>query len=258
MRLSGVGVTYSEPRLFGAGDEVTALRDVSLHVRPGDKLGVIGSNGAGKSTLLRVMAGVLKPNVGTVDDEDMTCAFLSLSAGFDGELTGVSNIIMHGMLMGLTRRQAASRVAAVAEMSGLGEAIHRRVGTYSTGMRGRLCFSTAIDLDPDVLLLDELFSVGDQDFREKSEQIMIERFQKDKAIVYVSHNVNMVKRLCPQAIWLDHGRIRVQGDVDDVIAEYRNARASLNDPRSCAPADQASNPSASSQLAGLSRLFLRN
>lgn len=221
MKLSSVNVEFCERGLFRAGEAVTALRDVSIHIRPGDKIGVIGANGAGKSTLLRVMAGVLKPDAGVVDDEGMSSAFLSLSAGFDAELTGVHNIIMHGMLMGLTRRQATARVAAVADMSGLGEAIHRRVSTYSTGMRGRLCFSSAVDLDPDILLLDEIFSVGDQDFRRKSEQVMRERFQQDKAIVYVSHNVNMVKRLCPRAIWIDHGRIRADGDVDDVIAAYR-------------------------------------
>lgn len=221
MMLRGVNVEFCERGLFRAGEAVAALRDVSIHIRPGDKIGVIGANGAGKSTLLRVMAGVLKPDAGVVDDEGMSSAFLSLSAGFDAELTGVHNIIMHGMLMGLTRRQATARVAAVADMSGLGEAIHRRVSTYSTGMRGRLCFSSAVDLDPDILLLDEIFSVGDQDFRRKSEQVMRERFQQDKAIVYVSHNVNMVKRLCPRAIWIDHGRIRADGDVDDVIAAYR-------------------------------------
>ena len=223
MKLSNVTVVFSDGGLFGAAGDVTALRDISIHVRPGDKIGILGSNGAGKSTLLRVMAGVLKPNVGTVDDEGMASALLSLSAGFDAELSGVRNIIMHGMLMGLTRKQAASRVAAVAEMSGLGEAIHRRVSTYSTGMRGRLCFSTAIDLDPDVLLLDEIFSVGDRDFSQKSEKMMLERFQQDKAIVYVSHNVNMIKRVCPRAIWIDQGRIRTQGNVDEVIAEYRGA-----------------------------------
>ena len=223
MKLSNVSVVFSDGGLFGATDDVAALQDVSIDVNLGDKIGVLGSNGAGKSTLLRVMAGVLKPNSGTVDDQGMASALLSLSAGFDGELSGIRNIIMHGMLMGLTRKQAASRVPAVAEMSGLGEAIHRRVSTYSTGMRGRLCFSTAIDLDPDVLLLDEIFSVGDQDFRQKSEKMMLERFQQDKAIVYVSHNVNMIKRLCPRAIWLDDGRIRTQGSVDDVVAEYKDA-----------------------------------
>lgn len=225
MKLSGVSVVYSESGLFAKADLVHALQDVSVEVNPGDKLGIIGANGAGKSTLLRVMAGVLRPNAGEVDSRGMSSAFLSLQAGFDGELSGIRNIVMHGMLMGLTRREAKSRIPAVVEMSGLGDAIHRRVETYSTGMRGRLCFSTAINLDPDVLLLDELLSVGDQDFRSKSEKIMLERFQQDKAIVYVSHNANMVKRLCQRAIWLEQGCVRAVGKVDDVIREYQEAVA---------------------------------
>ncbi len=223
MRLSEVSVVYSEYRFFSKADDVVALRDVSLEVRPGDKLGVLGANGAGKSTLMRVMAGVLSPNAGYMDGEGMSRALLSLNAGFDSDLSGVHNIVMHGMLMGLSRREAASRVMPVTEMSGLGDAIHRRVSTYSTGMRGRLCFSTAINLDPDILLLDEVFSVGDAEFREKSRRIMIERFKREKAIVFVTHNVNMVRSICERAIWLDHGSVRAYGDVESVIAEYREA-----------------------------------
>ena len=141
MKLSDVTVVFSDGGPFHDMDDVIALQDISIRIAPGDKIGILGSNGAGKSTLLRVMAGVLKPDSGVVEDEGMVSALLSLSAGFDLELSGVRNIIMHGMLMGLTRRQATSRVPLVAEMSGLGDAIHRRVSTYSTGMRGRLCFS---------------------------------------------------------------------------------------------------------------------
>ena len=223
MRLANVSVAYSEYRFFSSNSEVVALRDISLDVRPGDKLGILGANGAGKSTLMRVMAGVLNPNVGSVDNEGMSCALLSLNAGFDPELTGARNIVMHGMLMGLSRQEALSRVPAVTAMSGLGEAIHRRVATYSTGMRGRLCFSTAIDLDPDVLLLDEVFSVGDREFREKSQKVMLERFTGDKAIVFVSHNLSMVRRICERAVWLDGGTTRAQGPVEQVIAEYQDA-----------------------------------
>ena len=223
MRLSGVSVEYSDYRFFSAADNVVALRDVSLDVRRGDKLGVIGPNGAGKSTLLRVMAGVLTPNGGVVDSEGMSSALLSLNAGFDGELSGVHNIVLHGMLMGLSHREAVARVPAVTEMSGLGDAIHRRVSTYSTGMRGRLCFSTAINLDPDILLLDEVFSVGDQEFREKSQKIMLDRFTPDKAIVYVAHSVNMIRRVCEQAVWLDQGTVRARGDVDEIVAAYQGA-----------------------------------
>ena len=226
MKLRNVSVVYAGERpIFKARDagEVVALRDVSMHIGSGEKVGVIGANGAGKSTLMRVIAGVLKPNRGTVDDEGMSSALLSLNAGFDGTLSGVRNIVMHGMLMGLTRKQAAARVEAVAEMSGLGDAIHRRVSTYSTGMRARLCFSTAIDLDPDVLILDEVFSVGDKDFREKSERIMLERFESDRAILLVSHSPARLERLCDRVIWLHQGAIRAEGEAKELVAEYRKS-----------------------------------
>ena len=226
MRLRNVSVVYSQYGFLSSGGKVSALNNVSLDVRPGDKLGVIGPNGAGKSTLTRVMAGVLNPNVGTVDNEGMSSALLSLNAGFDGELTGAHNIVMHGMLSGLSRKDATARVGPVTEMSGLGDAIHRRVSTYSSGMRSRLCFATAINLDPDILLLDEVFSVGDQEFREKSRQIMIDRFKEDKTIVFVTHNVNMVKRICDHAVWLDHGTVVAYGSVDEVIEKYREPQAS--------------------------------
>lgn len=222
MKLDDVSVVYSAPGLFSATPPVEALAGVSLRIAPGDKLGVVGANGAGKSTLLRVIAGVLRPDKGAVDNEGMSSGLLSLQAGFDGELSGQRNIVMHGMLTGLTLRQARARVVAVAEMSGLGDALYRRTSTYSTGMRARLCFATAISLDPDVLLLDEIFSVGDREFRETSERIMMERFKGEKAIVYVTHNVNMMQRVCERAVWLDRGTIRAQGPVADVVAAYQN------------------------------------
>lgn len=221
MTLDDVSVVYSAPGLFSATPPVAALTDVSLRIAPGDKLGVVGANGAGKSTLMRVIAGVLKPDKGRVDNGGMSSGLLSLHAGFDGELSGERNIVMHGMLTGLTLRQAKARVAAVAEMSGLGDALYRRTSTYSTGMRARLCFATAINLDPDVLLLDEIFSVGDRDFRETSERVMMERFEGENAIVYVSHNLNMMQRVCERAVWLHRGAIRAQGPVEDIAAAYR-------------------------------------
>ena len=224
MTLDDVSVVYSDLGLVSATPQVVALNGVSLRIAPGDKLGVVGANGAGKSTLMRVIAGVLKPDKGRVDNEGMSSGLLSLHAGFDGELSGERNIVMHGMLTGLTLRQARARVAAVAEMSGLGDALCRRTSTYSTGMRARLCFATAISLDPDVLLLDEIFSVGDREFRETSERVMMERFKGKKAIVYVSHNVNMMQRLCERAVWLDGGVVRAQGPVADVVAAYRNQK----------------------------------
>ncbi len=223
MRLSNVSVIYSDYGLFSKSEDVVALSDISLDVSPGEKLGVLGRNGAGKSTLTRVMAGVIDPNAGFVDDQGMSCSLLSLNAGFDPALSGVHNVVMHGMLTGLSRRDAQARIPAVTEMSGLGDAMQRRVSTYSSGMRSRLCFSAAINLDPDILLIDEVFGVGDREFREKSQKIMLERFRQDKTIIFVTHNVNMVKSICNRAVWLNDGRICADGDVDDVAAAYRAA-----------------------------------
>ena len=223
MRLSHVSVVYSDYGLLSKAADVVALRDVSLDLSRGVKLAVLGRNGAGKSTLLRIMSGVMEPDVGSVEHRGMSRSLLSLNAGFDPALSGVHNVVMHGMLTGLSRREAMARVPAVAEMSGLGDAMFRRMGTYSSGMRGRLCFSAAINLNPDILLIDEVFSVGDREFREKSLNVMLERFRKDKTIVFVTHNVNVVRNICNRAVWLDEGAIRAEGDVDDVVAEYRAA-----------------------------------
>ena len=224
MRLAGVSLRYrGRP---AAKDGVPALADVSLRIGAGEKVGIVGGNGAGKSTLLRVMAGVLMPDAGTCDAEGASIALLALNAGFDAELSGANNVVMYGMLMGLTRRQAMARVPAVVEASGLGDAAHRRVSTYSSGMKARLAFWTAIDLVPDVLLVDEVLAVGDREFREKSRQAMIDRLQENRTVVLASHNVWFVEQMCERAIWLEEGRIRMDGAASEVIGAYKNAGAS--------------------------------
>ena len=222
MRLSGVSINYRTQVRSGAGS-VSALEGVSLTVGPGEKAGVIGANGAGKSTLLRVMAGILRPDAGDIDVEGMSSALLSLTAGFDLELSGIRNIIMHGMLMGLTRTEAEARVSAICVASGLGDAVHRRVATYSSGMRARLCFWTAIELKPDLLLIDEVLSVGDEQFRRKSQEAMTDLMTSDRTVVLVSHNINVVRRFCNRVIWLDDGRVRADGPSDTIVAAYRRS-----------------------------------
>ena len=220
MQLTNVSINY-RLRSATAGRAVAALRDVTLKIEPGEKVGLIGANGAGKSTLLRVMAGVLRPDAGSIDDEGQSTALLSLTAGFDLELTGVRNITMHGMLMGLTRAEAAARVPAILAASGLGDAINRPVATYSSGMRARLCFWTAIELRPNLLLIDEVLSVGDQAFRRKSQEAMADLMGSDRGVVLVSHNVGVVRRFCDRVIWLDDGRIHADGPATSVVAAYR-------------------------------------
>ena len=222
MRLSRVSINYRTRVRSGAGS-VSALKGVSLTVGRGEKVGIIGANGAGKSTLLRVMAGILRPDAGDIDIAGMSSALLSLTAGFDPELSGTRNIVMHGMLMGLTRAEAENRVPAICVASGLGGAVHRRVATYSSGMRARLCFWTAIELKPDILLIDEVLSVGDQQFRRKSQEAMSDLMASERTVVLVSHNINVVRRFCNRVIWLDDGRVRADGPSDTIIAAYRRS-----------------------------------
>lgn len=220
MRLSNVSVTYRDQRMRRSGP-VLALSDISASIRPGEKVGLIGANGAGKSTLLRVMAGILRPNGGAIETNGMRASLLSLSAGFDMDLSGVRNVVLHGMLTGLTPKEAAARVPAVADRAGLGNAIHRRVSTYSTGMRARLCFWTAMSLDADVMLIDEVLSVGDQEFREKSRTAMQDLMRGDQTVVLASHNLAFVGGLCDRVIWLDGGRVRMDDYAEVVLDEYR-------------------------------------
>ena len=220
MQLNGVSINY-RLRSTSAGRAVAALRDVTLKIEPGEKVGLIGANGAGKSTLLRVMAGVLRPDAGSINAEGQSTALLSLTAGFDLELTGLRNITMHGMLMGLTRAEAAARVPAILAASGLGDAINRPVATYSSGMRARLCFWTAIELRPNLLLIDEVLSVGDQGFRKKSQEAMADLMGSDRGVVLVSHNIGVVRRFCERVIWLDDGRVHADGSATSVVGAYR-------------------------------------
>ena len=220
MRLHNVSFSYRERATFG-GDGLAALTRVSLAIGPGEKIGLIGANGAGKSTLLRLIAGILRPTSGTYDTANMTRALLSLTAGFDSDLSGAHNVVMHGMLSGLSRQDAIRRIPAVTEMAGLGDAIHRRVATYSTGMRARLCFWTAMNLAADVMLIDEVLSVGDLAFREKSRDAMLNLMAGNRAVVIASHNLQFVESLCDRVIWLHEGRVRADGDSAAVIDNYR-------------------------------------
>ena len=222
MQLTNVSVNYRERARVGSAG-VSALTDISLRLDRGEKLGIIGANGAGKSTLLRVMAGVIRPNAGEYNAEGMSTSLLSLSAGFDPELSGTRNIVMHGMLMGLTKQEAAARIPAIIEASGLGDAIHRRTSTYSSGMRARLCFWTAMNLTPDLMLIDEVFSVGDEEFRHKSQEAMESLLTGQTAVAVVSHNMGTIRRFCDRVIWMDRGHVAGDGPSAQIIQAYKDS-----------------------------------
>ena len=198
-----------------------ALRHVSFSVRNGESLGVIGPNGAGKSTLLQVLAGILTPSEGTVEVDGHISSLLTLGVGFDQELSGVENIRLAGAFMGLPHRDVEDRLESIVEYAELGQFIDAPIKTYSSGMRARLGFAIATSVDPDILLLDEVLSTGDAQFREKSKQRVLELLGGAKAIVLVTHDMTWVTEYCTRAVLLEKGRIVHMGDPEDVVAVHR-------------------------------------
>jgi ABC-2 type transport system ATP-binding protein len=206
-----------------AYDEFWALHNVTLDVRRGETLGVIGRNGAGKSTLLKVVARVLRPTSGRVSVRGRVAPLLELGAGFDYELTGRDNVFLNGTILGFSEADIEQRFDRIVDFAGVREFIDLPLRTYSTGMAARLGFAIATDVQPEVLLLDEVLSVGDAEFQAKSAARMQELRRHGDAIVMVSHSLDSVRQLCHRVAWLDQGRLRSLGTPDEVIAEYRKA-----------------------------------
>jgi lipopolysaccharide transport system ATP-binding protein len=197
-----------------------ALTGVSFTVANGHSIGVVGSNGSGKSTLLRLIGGVGRPDTGRIEVHGRIGALLDLGAGFHPDLTGRENAVLAGVLNGLTRRQVLARLDEIVAFAEIEEAIDNPMRTYSSGMQMRLAFSVAVHTDPEVLLIDEVLSVGDIAFQRKC----LERISRFKAagcsIVFVSHDGDTVQELCDEAIWLDHGRVALRGRAGDVVRNY--------------------------------------
>jgi len=204
-----------------------ALKDINLHVRKGEILGVIGANGAGKSTLLKVISRVLLPTKGRSWTCGRIAPLLELGAGFHPELTGRENIFLNGALLGFSRQEMEARFEGIVDFAGLWEFIDIPIRTYSTGMVGRLGFSIASDVQPDILLIDEVLSVGDVDFANKAQARIAEFCSADIAIVLVTHALERIKQMCNHVIWLDHGQIAGQGDPDTVVEMYLESRKIL-------------------------------
>lgn len=200
--------------------EFWALKDVSFQVKKGERLGIVGLNGAGKSTLLKVVAGVLKPTEGSVKSVGKIVPLLELGAGFDKQYTGAENIYLYGALLGYSKEFIDKKYDEIVEFSELGEFIDVPVKNYSSGMRARLGFSIATVVQPEILILDEVLSVGDAKFRKKSEQRIQSMFDQGVTVLFVSHSLEQVKRLCDKAILLEHGTIIAKGDVEDVANIY--------------------------------------
>lgn len=202
-------------------NEFWALKDISFKLNKGDRLGILGLNGAGKSTLLKVIAGVYEPTEGSVKRNGKIAPLLELGAGFDSQYTGAENIFLYGSVLGFPRSFLKEKFNEIVEFSELKEFIDVPIKNYSSGMRSRLGFSIATIVSPEILILDEVLSVGDAKFRRKSEEKIMSMFDKGATVLFVSHSVAQVERLCNKAIILEHGKIIAAGEVNDVTKIYR-------------------------------------
>lgn len=197
-----------------------AVNDVSFEIKKGETVGIIGKNGAGKSTLLKMITGVLTPTSGSIQVNGKIASLLELGAGFNPEMTGMENIYLNGTLMGFSKKEMDSKIDAILEFADIGEFIYQAVKVYSSGMFARLAFSVAINVEPDILIVDEVLSVGDARFQSKSIKRMEEIQKSGSTILFVSHAIEQVKRFCSKSIWIDNGNVKMRGNSAVVGDKY--------------------------------------
>ena len=205
----------------GSGKIFKAVKGVSFEVPKGQILGICGKNGSGKSTLLRAISGIFSPDSGSINLHGNSISLLSIGVGFQKQLTGYENIFLSGMLLGYSKEQIEAKIDDIIEFSELGDFIYRPVRSYSSGMHSKLAFSITAILETDIMLIDEVLSVGDIHFKEKSYNKMKELISNDdRTVVIVSHNSNTIKELCNKVIWLHEGLIKDQGDPNIIMDKY--------------------------------------
>lgn len=202
--------------------EFWALKNVNFSIYKGDRIGILGFNGAGKSTLLKVIAGVLKATEGSITTKGRIAPLLELGAGFDLQYTGAENIYLYGAVLGYSKDFIREKFDEIVEFSELGDFINVPVKNYSSGMKSRLGFSIATIVEPDILILDEVFAVGDAKFRKKSEKKIKSMFKDGVTVLFVSHNIEQVKNICNKAILLEKGKLIAEGDVKEVCEIYQS------------------------------------
>jgi len=201
-------------------EEFTALKDINFSVEKGDWLGVIGPNGSGKSTLLKIIANTIRPTRGRVNVNGRITSFLELGVGFQPDLTATENIFVYGAIMGFSDAEIKERVDRILDFAGLKRFANTKLKNFSSGMVVRLAFSTAIQTEPEILLLDEVLAVGDMEFQQKCFAVFEQYRQEDKTVIFVTHDMNSVKRFCDRALLLNHGEQVAFGDTGEVIDEY--------------------------------------
>lgn len=207
---------------FGRGSRltVTALDNVNITISDQQRVGLIGHNGAGKSVLLRVMARIYRPTSGVVETRGKISTLFTDFLGSSAEATGMENVLLSGLTLGMSRREIEARIPEIVEFSELGDYIYLPLRTYSAGMRTRLAFSVATCINPDILLVDEVIGVGDQQFRLKAQERLNDMMTSAKALVVASQSPQIIREFCNVAIWLERGRVRLFGDVEQVLREY--------------------------------------
>ena len=202
-------------------DRFVAVKGISFYVREGEILGIIGKNGSGKSTTLNALAGIFSPDSGSIDLNGHSISLLSIGVGFIREMTGRENITLSGMLLGFTEEQVKAKEQEIIDFAEIGEFIDMPVRTYSSGMYSKLAFSITAILETDIMLIDEVLSVGDQKFKKKSYEKMKSLISnKDRTVFIVSHSIETLKQLCDTVMWMHEGQIKRIGDPDEVLDEY--------------------------------------
>ncbi|OON99696.1 MAG: teichoic acid ABC transporter ATP-binding protein [Epulopiscium sp. Nele67-Bin004] len=197
-----------------------ALDNISFHVNKGDNIGILGTNGSGKSTVLKIITGVLNPTSGVVEVNGKISALLELGAGFNPEYTGMENIYLNGTMMGYSKEEIDKKVEPILTFADIGDFINRPIKTYSSGMFARLAFAVAINVEPEILIVDEALSVGDMQFQIKCLERMKKMMEGGTTVLFVSHDINSIRRFCKRAIWLDKGKLIKQGEVNSVCDAY--------------------------------------
>lgn len=218
--LKMIFINLFTPRKKKKKDYFWALKDIDYRINKGDVVGIIGANGAGKSTLLKVVSGVYKPTTGTVEVNGKISPMIELGAGFDGELTARENIYLNGAILGYSKEFLEQKFDEIVEFSELKDFLDVPVKNFSSGMVAKLAFSISTIVDPEVLIVDEILSVGDIKFQEKSKNKMMSMIEGGTTVLYVSHSIDSIKELCSKVIWLDHGKIVKMGDTKEICDEY--------------------------------------
>jgi ABC-2 type transport system ATP-binding protein len=199
---------------------IEALRDITLQLDHGDRVGLVGHNGAGKSTLLRLLAGIYEPTRGLADVRGRVAPVFDLGVGMDPEISGLENIIVRGLFLGMTRKQMEERIDDIADFTELGDFLRMPLRTYSTGMRIRLALGVVTSIDPEILILDEGIGAVDAAFLERARERLADLVARSGLLVFASHSEEFLHQLCDTALWLEHGRVRAQGDLGDVLRQY--------------------------------------